>query len=195
MMVPTKQPLMDTRVPMEIGPFVKALGDAVTGALDARATAEGGDEMYAVFNLEETVTAMAFLYAAFARSTTCLSLTAQEQARQIVLILRGKPRVSGEMLSSATALFPKRADLRAELLRLLRENGTAFELRETAEERTLLFALPRLLTDNYDVCAVKSATVFELFFDALCRLHGVKRRKSKLSEEELIRRLAGRSLG
>lgn len=194
-MVPTKQSLTDTRVPMEIGNFVKALGDAVTGALDARATAEGGDEMYAVFDLEETVTAIAFLYAAFARSTTHLSLTAQEQARRIVLILRGKPRGSGEMLSSVTALFPERSDLRTELLRLLRENGAALELCETEEERTLMLALPRLLTDNYDVCAVKSATVFELFFDALCRLHGVKRRKSKLSEEELARRLDERTLG
>lgn len=168
----------DTRLPYELGSVLAVLGDATAALIDETASYTGGEEIYAVFDAGELLTVYAYLTVALARYASHLTLEAIEESRRILLLVRGRRR-NAHLHVSATALLPECTARRAELLCFLRENGMAFDLREEEDALTLVLSLPRFLTDHYDVCAVKPKEVYELLFEALCRLAGVGRKPRK----------------
>lgn len=180
MQVQPQKKRADTHLPHELSAMLAALGNATAAFVDETATYACEEEMYAVFDTHELTTAYTYLVVAFSRYASHLSMQAVEEPRRILLCVRGNRRIKGTPVSS-TALLPERAECRAELLRILQEGGMAFDLRAEADALTLVIALPRFLTDHYDVCTVKNKEICEALLNALCRLAGVGRRSRKIA--------------
>lgn len=167
----TLTPPMAARRPHEVISLLRGMHRAVKILLDPRATLPETEEMYAVFEEKSAVCALTALFVGFARYASINTLTAEEQPRKIFLHLKGDRRTGGNALDYRD-LLPKREAHKAMLDRWLDKNVISYELTDYEGALTLTVALPRFLTDTYDVCAVDADDVCDTFYDVMLLFSG-----------------------
>lgn len=160
------QTLPFQRLPHEMHSFAEALTAATRALVDADAVHPPHEEMYAVLDAPSFTCAYALLCIGLARYADGLSLSLKEDPTQILLRLCGVRRVAGAPLSSADVL-PRTEALAALLSDCLRKNGAEFAFRADGDALSLTVALPRFLSERYEVCALHPDKILEFFYDTM----------------------------
>lgn len=165
------QSSVTTRCPHEVRSLLQGLHYAAASLLDSRATLIETEEMYAVFEEGSAVWALAALLVEFSLHASINTLTAEEHPRKIFLRVTGDRRTKGKALDYRD-LLPKREAHKEILDCWLDRNFISYELTDYEGALTLTVALPRFLTDTYDVCAVDADDVRAAFYDVMLLLSG-----------------------
>ncbi|MBE6655499.1 MAG: hypothetical protein E7609_01345 [Ruminococcaceae bacterium] len=160
-----------TRLPHEVVSLLRALHRAARGLLDSDATLNASEEMYAVFEEESGVCALAILCVGFSRYARSLAFSAEETPHKILLRLTGVRRKDGDSLDYRDIL-PEREACRRALDSFLTQNRMAYEFAEREGELCLTVAFPRFLADSYDVCAVDAENICGTFYNVMLFLAG-----------------------
>ena len=167
----TQPPCTAQRVPQSMGPFLSAFHRAVRGLLDADVSLRLAEDMYAVFEMESAVYALAFLAVGFSRHARMTEITAEEQPRKIGLHITGECRVAGKSLSYGV-LLPE-GEMCCRLLDdCLTQNRMACVASEQDGRLSLHIVFPRFLADEYNISAVDADDVRNRFYDAMLVLAG-----------------------
>lgn len=160
-------------VPHGMGEYMVALHYAISHLVDSNAVYhKEREEMYAVFDLGGFTQALGFLCVGFAKYTARPVLTMKEEKEQILIILSVSRRRAGAPLASRD-LLPECEDLRLLLVRLLRENGAVFDLRDSGDQLVLTVAVPRFLAQRYVVAAGGGLELCSHFYTAMRLLAGL----------------------
>ena len=159
------------REPHEGASLLQALHYATCRLLDSETILPTPEDTYAVFEVDSTVCAFAFLFIGFSHHASLDCLTAEEAPTRILIHLTGKRRTPEGRLTYLDLLPPRGAKRRALDSRLAR-NCITYELADTNGNLTLTVSLPRYLSNDYDVSSVDEEDTRDRFYDVLRFLSG-----------------------